>query len=94
MSHSLSTPSRQTAKLKAHLRNPEMDLQPLTSNQLSQYFVRIKLKERRETLQPDLHLLCKMHLAHIQQIPYENLSLHLDKVSRRLRHAQEKLDKE
>ena len=60
-----------------------MDLQPLTSEQLLQYFVRVKLIEKRETLQPDLYLLCKMHLAHVQQIPYENLSLHLDKVSKR-----------
>lgn len=60
-----------------------MDVQPLTSGQLATYFDRVRLQENPEELQPDLHLLCKMHLAHVQQIPYENLSLHLDKVSRR-----------
>lgn len=65
------------------MRNPETDIQPLTGDQLSQYFERVKLMEGRETLQPNLHLLCKIQWAHVQQVPYENLSLHLDKVSRR-----------
>ena len=60
-----------------------MDIQPLTHGQLVSYFARIELQEDHENLQPDLHLLCKLHLAHVKGIPYENLSLHLDKVRRR-----------
>lgn len=85
LKHSLNrgSPRSRFTKLRAHLRDPNMGLQPLTTDQLSQYFLRVKLNKNLETLQPDLHLLCQMHLAHVQQIAYENLSLHLDKVSRR-----------
>ena len=58
-------------------------MQPLTRNQLSAYLARVQLPDTVEEVRPDLHMLCKMQLAHVQQIPYENLSFHLDKVSRR-----------
>ena len=59
------------------------DMQPLTRGQLNAYFARVKLPDSLEEVRPDLHMLCKMQIAHVQQIPYENLSLHLKKVSLR-----------
>lgn len=56
-------------------------MEPLTPAELSSYFSRVKLPVMRQSVTPDLQLLCKLHLAHVQQVPYENLSLHLEKVS-------------
>jgi len=57
-------------------------MDPLTPEQLSGYLFRVKLPILTVPVKPDLHTLCRIHLAHVQHIPYENLSLHLDKVSR------------
>ena len=54
----------------------------LTSEELRAYFDRVGLTYNPEATKPTLHLLCKMHFAHVQTVPYENLSLHLEKVSR------------
>lgn len=56
-------------------------MDPLTPEQLSAYFTRVHLSGFSRTITPNLRLLCKLHLAHVQHIPYENLSLHHDKVS-------------
>lgn len=56
-------------------------MEPLTSEQLSAYLLRVKLTDVSQPVTPSLQLLCSLHLAHVQQVPYENLSIHLDKVS-------------
>ena len=53
----------------------------LTPEQLSNYLLRVKLSVLTVPVKPNLQTLCRIHLAHVQNIPYENLSLHLYKVS-------------
>ncbi len=54
-------------------------MDPLTPEQLSNYLFRVKLLILTVPVKPDLQTLCRIHLAHVQNIPYE--SLHLNKVS-------------
>ena len=63
-------------------------MESLTPDQLSAYFCRVKLAGLTQPVTANLQLLCKLHLAHVQQIPYENLSLHLDRVSQGCPHHQ------
>lgn len=56
-------------------------MDPLTSEQLTAYLFHIGLSDVVQPVTPNLQLLCQLHFAHVQHIPYENLSLHLDKVS-------------
>ncbi len=56
-------------------------MDPLTPEQFRNYLLRVKLLSLTVPVKPDLQTLCRIHLAHVQNIPYENLSLHLNKVS-------------